>query len=91
MLTKKEIIDLQERGGVSDTQEMINNGSAWLMEGSVGRYAMDCLRSGACFLSEKVHYDYYGNRIPSIDEVKDGSVGSLPLSSMYWSSIVEEL
>lgn len=31
-------------------QEAIENGTAWRLEGSVGRAAADALKSGACFL-----------------------------------------
>ena len=84
-LTEKEITELQKDNGIYEIQELINNGNAWMMEGSIGRYAMDCLRSGACFLPKKPHKDYYGNRIPSRDMIKEGTMGSLSLSSQYWT------
>lgn len=86
-LTEKEITELQKDNGIYEIQELINNGNAWMMEGSVGRYAMDCLRSGACFLPKKPHKDYYGNRIPSRDMIKEGTMGSLSLSSQYWTEV----
>ena len=57
-------------------QGLINNGHAWQMEGSIGRQCMDALRSGMCMLPKKAFYDYYGNKVPSRDEVKKGSMGS---------------
>lgn len=61
---------------VAAMQEAINNGSVWLMEGSMGRAAMDMLRAGCCMLGEESHRDYWGNRVPSRTEVKPGTVGS---------------
>tara|TARA_R110002074_G_scaffold87945_4_gene194073 strand:- start:4177 stop:4458 length:282 start_codon:yes stop_codon:yes gene_type:complete len=89
MLTKQEITALQTENGLDDVQNIINNGSAWRMEGSVGRMAMEYLKSGACFLPDEGCTDYYGNKIPSINEVEEGSVGSLSLSSMYWGNITK--
>lgn len=88
-MTKQEITQLQSEHGVKDIQDLINNGRAWRMEGSVGRMAMGYLKSGACFLPTESYSDYYGNKVPSISEVKEGSVGSLSLSSMYWGSLTD--
>ena len=92
-LTEKEITELQKENGIYEIQELINSGNAWKMEGSVGRYAMDCLKRGMCFLPKKPQKDYYGNIVPGIDMIKEGSVGSLSLSSLYWSDVTnyEEL
>lgn len=67
-------------------QKMINNGSVWKMEGSVGRYAMELLESGACWLPKKAHYDYYGNRIPSRDELTKGTKGTYQNSVKFYSN-----
>ena len=67
----------QREQGYDQIQSLIESGTAWKMEGAVGRTAMDLLRSGACFLPKKSHRDYYGNRIPSRTEVKEGTTGSL--------------
>tara|TARA_R110002020_G_scaffold9539_2_gene37451 strand:- start:11787 stop:12071 length:285 start_codon:yes stop_codon:yes gene_type:complete len=93
MLTLKEITALQDANGASEIQSMINDGTAWKMEGSIGRYAMDCLEQGICFLPNKPQKDIYGNTIPSLSMVKEGSIGSRSLSSMYWSDVTnfEEL
>lgn len=58
-------------------QRMINDGSAWKMEGSTGRAAMAMLESGECILGTEAHYDAYGNRVPSRTEVKSGTKGSV--------------
>ena len=51
-----EITEYQEANGVLELQEVINNGNAWRMEGSVGRAAMDSLKSGECYLPDKAFY-----------------------------------
>lgn len=60
-----------------DLQELIDSGTAWKLEGSVGRAAMACLKSGCCVLGERGYRDYYGNYVPSRTEVLEGSFGSL--------------
>lgn len=67
----------QREQGYDQIQSLIESGTAWKMEGAVGRTAMELLKSGACFLPKQSHRDYYGNRIPSRTEVKEGTTGSL--------------
>lgn len=57
-------------------QELVNSGTAWLLEGHVGRTAMDLIESGKIMLGEAAHRDFYGNRIPSRFEVIPGTKGS---------------
>jgi hypothetical protein len=66
-------------GPSSGLQGMIDNGSAWLMEGALGRAAMAALKAGACVLPPKPGLDYWGTMIPSYEFVKDavGSPGSV--------------
>lgn len=61
---------------VENMQELINTGTAWKLEGSVGRSAMALIESGECMLGEEGHRDYWGNYVPSRHEVKAGSKGS---------------
>lgn len=82
-------MDLKERyesvhaaimaGPNSGLQGMIDNGSAWLMEGALGRAAMHALEAGACVLPPKPGLDYWGTMVPSYEMVKDapGSPGSV--------------
>lgn len=58
-------------------QGFIDNGSAWLMEGSVGRTAMELIEAGVCVLGHEGHRDYWGNYIPSRYEVEPGTKGSV--------------
>lgn len=75
----------QREQGYAEMQNMIETGLAWKMEGAIGRSAMDLLRSGACFLPKESHRDYYGNRIPSRDEVAKGTTGSLQNAIQFFT------
>jgi hypothetical protein len=67
---------LQRLHGYAEWQKLIDNGTAWVMEGYVGRTAMDLLEQGACMLPKKSFRDYYGNRVPSRDDLKSGTKGT---------------
>jgi hypothetical protein len=75
-------IDLIEDGAETETeyyeaiQRAINEGTAWKFQGSFGRTMMDAIRSGRCLLGRHSTQDYWGNRIPSRDEVQEGTKGS---------------
>lgn len=57
-------------------QRAINSGTAWAFQGSYGRTMMEAIKSGDCMLGKTPARDYYGNRIPSRDEVQEGTKGS---------------
>lgn len=80
------IIDGSEEASEEDyfisLQRAINSGSAWSMQGSMGRAMMDAIESGRCVLGRTAARDYWGNRIPSRDEVKRGTKGSLYFVAM---------
>lgn len=57
-------------------QRAINSGTAWSFQGSYGRAMMQAIEAGACMLGKQPARDYYGNRIPSRTEVKEGTKGS---------------
>jgi len=61
---------------VENMQELINTGTAWKLEGSVGRSAMALIENGECMLGEEGHRDYWGNYVPSRHEVQAGTKGS---------------
>ena len=82
-----KISKLQEEYGVDTMQRLINDGSVWHMEGSYGREAMRLLESGQCMLPKKQYKDFYGNVIPSRDNVKPGTTGSYQNACKYWDSI----
>ena len=56
-------------------QKTINSG-LWSMQGSYGRTMMDAISAGLCMLGQNQASDYYGNTIPSRDDVKPGTKGS---------------
>lgn len=56
-------------------QRAINSGM-WGLQGSYGRAMMGAIKSGRCMLGTKPARDYYGNDIPSRNDVRPGSKGS---------------
>ena len=56
-------------------QKAINSGM-WGLQGSYGRTMMDAIASGRCMLGQRRASDYYGNVIPSRDDVQFGTKGS---------------
>ena len=88
-MKKQEIEKLQEKYGVKKLQELINTGVAWRLEGAVGREAMAALKEGSCTLPENAQTDYWGNRVPSLNEVKPGTTGSFQNAQDFWSNIGE--
>lgn len=76
------IMQLEEGEGTQEDQiaamqKLIDSGEVWSLQGSMGRAAMDMLKSGMCVLGENSHTDYYGNKIPSRTEVRSGELGSV--------------
>lgn len=67
--------DVSELEYYQALQRAINSGM-WSLQGSYGRVMMDALQMGRCLLGLKSARDYWGNRIPSRIEVKDGTMGS---------------
>ena len=56
-------------------QKAINTG-LWGLQGSYGRTMMDAISDGYCMLGHNDARDYYGNHIPSRDQVQAGTKGS---------------
>ena len=83
----KEIEALQEENGISEMQGMINSGTAWHMEGSIGRGAMSLLKSGACMLPEEHKKDAYGNIVPARTDLKEGTTGTFQNSVNFWNKV----
>lgn len=90
---EKFVRDAQKAAGTGDAwdydlphamQALIDNGTAWKMEGSCGRAAMAALESGACFLPEQAYSDYWGNRVPSRNDLKEGTKGTLSNAVAFW-------
>lgn len=89
-MTIRQITDLQKEAGVYEMQKLILSGAAWKMEGSVGREAMAGLKAGVYYLPEEPHHDYWNNRVPSRDELKPGTKGTLENASKYWENHLTE-
>lgn len=88
-LTFAQITKLQKAYGVSGMQEAINNGQCWKMEGSTGRFAMSCLESGVCMLPVQPKYDCCGNRVPSRNDLKQGTKGTFLNSVRFWNQVLD--
>jgi hypothetical protein len=75
-------------------QRAINSGSAWSMQGSYGRAMMDAISAGRCMLGRDQVRDYYGNIIPSRDDVQAGTKGSYQFvvkqSGLEWADLMLE-
>ena len=88
-LTVDQITDLQEIYDLTELQESINSGQAWLREGFYGRTAMSALEDGACMLPEEENTDYSGNYIPDRNNLKEGSTGTLSNSQNFWQKVLD--
>ena len=82
-----QIKALQKKFGYSEIQRLIDTGTAWNMEGSCGRYAMQCIESGSCMLPLQSFRDFWGNYIPSRKQVKEGTKGSYLNTVNYYTNI----
>ncbi len=82
MLTLNDINNIECDEEVSELdyfksiQRAINSGM-WGLQGSYGRTMMEAISSGRCLLGPNRARDYYGNVIPSRDDVKEGTKGSI--------------
>jgi len=56
-------------------QKAINTG-LWGLQGSYGRTMMNAITEGYCMLGQDDARDYWGNHIPSRDQVQAGTKGS---------------
>lgn len=81
--------DATEEDFIAAYQELINTGQAWQMEGSVGRQAMALIENGICALGESDFRDYYGNHIPSRDQVQEGTKGSVQFVHDHGNEVIE--
>lgn len=88
-MNHNRIKKLQSEYGYSDMQDLINSGTAWRMEGSIGRQAMSLLECGACMLPKEMHKDYYGNTIPSREMLREGTKGTYQNCKDFWTKVYE--
>ena len=89
MLNYKQVQAMQKAYGYDEMQSLIDSGMAWSLEGSMGRAAMSALECGACMLPKVIHYDYYGNPVPSRDQLKAGTKGTFQNASKFWTGVDE--
>lgn len=52
------------------------NACMWSLQGSYGRSMMQAIDAGECMLGRNDTRDYWGNHIPSRDQVQAGTKGS---------------
>ena len=75
-------------------QRAINSGMLAL-QGSYGRTMMEAIEAGYCLLGRSRARDYYGNTIPSRDDVQEGTKGSLDyvrdLQGDKWAEFISEI
>lgn len=100
MLSLKDVNNI-ESGDAVDEYELYAsiqraiNGGLWSMQGSYGRAMMQAISDGWCLLGTESFNDYYGNRIPSRTEVKEGTKGSpefvLEHRGQEWLDFLEDL
>jgi hypothetical protein len=97
MLTISDINNIETQQSISDEeyyqsiQRAINAG-AWALQGSYGRVMMEAISYGYCVLGKESATDYWGNKIPSRDEVKAGTKGSYDyVASLRGSDWAEQM
>jgi len=99
MLTLNDINNIECDDEVSQLdyylglQRAINSGM-WGLQGSYGRAMMGAIESGHCMLGTKSARDYYGNGIPSRNDVQPGTKGSYDFvidnMGLEWARKMEE-
>ncbi len=87
--TVEQINEMQKQYGIASMQKIIDTGLCWNLEGSYGRAAMEALETGACMLPEVRHRDYYGNTVPSRNDLKPGTKGTLLNSQNFWTKVYD--
>jgi hypothetical protein len=87
--TFKQIQALQKQYKVTGVQEGITSGQCWHMEGAQGRFASECLTNGVCVLPTVQIKDYYGNTVPSRNDLKPGTKGTLGNACNFWQKVVD--
>lgn len=90
-LKYSQIINLQKQYNLTEMQNNINSGLCWKLEGSFGRAAMECLRSGACMLPKVMRYDAFNNNnnVPSRNILKAGTQGTFQNSQNFWQKVLD--
>lgn len=77
VLTIEEDADATLEQEVQAIQRAINSGAAWNLQGSYGRTAMNYIENGYCTVGLVAHKDFYGNTVPSQDQLEAGTKGTI--------------
>ncbi len=76
-------------------QRAINSLEAWKFQGHYGRSMMDAIKAGRCMLGQESTHDYWGNFIPSRDQVEPGTKGSYRFvaehSGAEWADMMRDI
>jgi hypothetical protein len=98
MLTIADINNIETEEDVNDVEyyqsiQRAINAKSWSLQGSYGRTMMEAITSGYCLLGKESTRDYWGNTIPSRDDVKAGTKGSYDYVSSLrgadWAELME--
>lgn len=76
-LEDPESYGLTEKQTLAVWQHGVDTGVVWHLQGFYGRTASDLLERGLIKFPKKRSYDYYGNPIPTRDEVKKKKLRSV--------------
>lgn len=76
----EDVRTLEEDEGASPEDEALAlqraiNSGMWSLQGSYGRSMMAAIEDGTCMLGKVPAHDYWGNHIPSRDEVAEHTKG----------------
>jgi hypothetical protein len=75
-----QIEDLEDAEDLAEdllgTQALVFRGTAWRLEGTVGREAMRLIEDGLLMLPKVAHKDYYGSTVPARDWLVPGTKGT---------------
>lgn len=87
--------DVDELEQAKAMQQLVNSGTGWLLQGSYGRAMNEALDNGFVMLGKQRSRDYWGNTIPSRDDVKPGTKGSRELVAQThgeeWAQTLEAI
>ena len=98
MLTLADINNIETEDDIDELDyyrsiQRAINAKSWSFQGSYGRVMMEAISYGYCLLGKEYAHDYYGNRIPSRSEVREGSKGSYEyvasLRGDNWADLME--
>ena len=89
-MTIEKITDLQKKYDLHWIQASIDDGSVWKMEGKAGRDVIAHLEIGSCYLPEKRYKDYWKNIVPSRNDLKPGTTGTLENAQRFWQQTEDE-